>query len=341
MKREINRFFLTLAIGVASALAIVSCGKDEEETESLPYLGGTLTFVADSYNYPGAQLNLTPKGAINPKGENIGYVWDFSWINQSDTTKFLTDGANKTGEISVTLPKEIGTYTVKCTAFADDFNPIQASKEIVVVKDELNVSITGTGIRPSNPHFVDERDGRTYYTATIGDLVWMRHNLAYAEYGKPYRESPAVSGIFGQYYLWEEAQKACPEGWRLPTNEDWANLGKEVTGNKELGLLDQWDGSAGAMMADAYFHDSKMWEYWPDVKITNESRFSAISSGYAIDESKTTFKIHTFATFWSADDFDEESAYYRYINASMPHVFLGQADKESFRATVRCVKDAK
>ena len=28
----------------------------------------------------------------------------------------------------------------------------------------------------------------------------------------------------GNLYTWEEALAACPEGWRLPTDEDWQNL---------------------------------------------------------------------------------------------------------------------
>ena len=32
---------------------------------------------------------------------------------------------------------------------------------------------------------------------------------------------------YGNLYTWEEALEVCPEGWRLPTDEDWQNL--EVT----------------------------------------------------------------------------------------------------------------
>lgn len=46
---------------------------------------------------------------------------------------------------------------------------------------------------------------------------------------------------YGYLYTWSAAQKALPEGWRLPTDEDWKvlekELGMEVT---ELNLLEEW-----------------------------------------------------------------------------------------------------
>ena len=46
---------------------------------------------------------------------------------------------------------------------------------------------------------------------------------------------------YGYLYTWPAAQKALPEGWRLPTDEDWKILEKELGMEEtELNLLEEW-----------------------------------------------------------------------------------------------------
>jgi len=66
--------------------------------------------------------------------------------------------------------------------------------------------------------FTDKRDGKTYETVYIGKTLWMAENLMYKGLGKS-----AESGN-AQLYTWEQAKKACPQGWKLPTLEYWENL---------------------------------------------------------------------------------------------------------------------
>ncbi|MDD3063387.1 MAG: FISUMP domain-containing protein [Massilibacteroides sp.] len=48
---------------------------------------------------------------------------------------------------------------------------------------------------------------------TIGGVTWATRNVG------------AVSPEdYGDYYTWEEAQRACPKGWRLPTKEELESL---------------------------------------------------------------------------------------------------------------------
>ena len=94
-------------------------------------------------------------------------------------------------------------------------------------------------------------------------------------------------------------------------------------------------------MVNAKLLGSRMWEYWPQVTITNKSGFSALPIGYATltaDNPKFTGE-NNYAMFWTSDSEDDEMALCRYIYVKQNDVLVRKADKGSFFASVRCVKD--
>ena len=81
--------------------------------------------------------------------------------------------------------------------------------------------------------FTDPRDGRVYKTVTFTKIqhgaeitrTWYAENVQYEVEGSYcYNDTKEYCGKFGRLYNYEQANKACPEGWHVPTIHEWRYL---------------------------------------------------------------------------------------------------------------------
>ncbi len=340
------RKFTVLTVAVLASLSLYSC-KDDDETETTPSLDGTLSFDIPSFIFKGSTHRMVPSGITHPEGGAIGYYWKVTPdMTVNDTTKFL-DGTGKEEYIH-TFKDTLCTFSVSGVAFAEGYLTSSATKYVTSVDESINGSLTDAGFTENDKEFfTDPRDGKKYFTCKIGGMEWFRQNLAYLKsiqnpVGMPYSNADAMSNIFGRYYTWEEAMNVCPEGWRLPTEQDWIAMANEISGgNFEPG--ETLEGLSGSIMVNARFNSNLMWEFWPDVKITNKSGLSVIPVGYAtLSGGKVTFSgANKYAIFWTSTDSpaDASQAVCRYIYWDQPDVMASTHDKTSFVTPVRCVRD--
>ena len=117
-------------------------------------------------------------------------------------------------------------------------------------------------------------------------------------------------------------------------------VAKTVTG-ETVSVGEAIEGAAGAFMADAWFFDEKMWEFWPQVPITNSTGLGFIPSGYAQDNGNgVSFSgITSYGGFWTSTQKDGK-ALYRFMNENIPDILAAYADEDTFMANVRCVRNS-
>ena len=110
--------------------------------------------------------------------------------------------------------------------------------------------------------FTDERDGFEYHWVRIGGKDWMMENSHYkiddqtkcrfyVDYAHSGEGNPEdkFSEKYGFLYTRQGALEAVPEGWRLPSDEDWKGLEQALGMSRaEADELD-WRGDvSGALM---------------------------------------------------------------------------------------------
>ena len=325
------------ALLVAALAAVPGCKKNDTTTKSLtgylsvelpPYMGcgETKTFMID-----------TLMTLICPDGELIGYYF-YDEATKTADTLVTPDGKVLKHHYTYTAPDDLGDAKLTLAGFMSknsNYSGFSTSYTTTVVSPGLDGTGSITGFDTFGSYsFLDFRDGREYYYSVIGELDWMRQNLAWTEAGVPFAGCGVMTDVFGRYYTWEEAQEACPFGWRLPTDAEVTALQEGVAANKDIPDL------AGKLMADLYFNGERMWEYWRDVKITDELCFSAMPTGYGTvsDGSYEFSGDYEYSVFWTSDE-EDGLGVCRYIYQNKDIVYRGRMSKTDFVASVRCVRE--
>lgn len=329
---KLTRILLPAAL-VAVLAALPGCKKESTETK---YLDGSISIVLPHYMAAGESKTFqvdTMMTLVCPDGDQIGYYFYDATRKTSDTL-VTADGVIRKHYYTYTAPDTTATLslTFGCYLPADSkYSKATATANFVVVIPGLNGDSSITHFdKATSPTFKDGRDGREYYYTRIEDRDWMRQNLAWEGTGRSLDACAVMTEVFGRYYTWEEAQTACPAGWRLPTDAEWTALQTDAEPGKDI------TGLAGKMMGDIYFNGTKMWEYWREVKISDELLFSAMPVGYCAGN--IFDGLNTYATFWTSDEAGDLGVC-RYIYQDKDIVFRGEMSKTDFAASVRCVRE--
>lgn len=170
---------------------------------------------------------------------------------------------------------------------------------------------------------VTDVDGNVYKTVKIGDQWWMAENLKVTHYRNgdeiPYimnnekwynsgsvgaccsyendDNNKSTYGLLYNAYAVQDKRGLAPEGWHIPTDEDWMilemNLGMNESECQKYGFR---TGECGGLLK------SKGTKYWrePNTGATNETGFSALPGGCR-ESLEGIFKYRSaIACFWTS-----------------------------------------
>jgi uncharacterized protein (TIGR02145 family) len=219
--------------------------------------------------------------------------------------------------------------------------------------------------------FADTRDSRTYEWVKIGNQVWMAENLAYLTAVSPSSESSTTAplyyvfdyegtsvsdarntedfDLYGVLYNWAAAmngdassdgnpsgvQGICPDGWHLPSDNEWQDLELELGMDLEevntIGIRGTDEGSK-----------LKSTDGWNTLQGTNSSGFNCLPAGCRNEEyagfNSSLTDLDQSAYFYTSTESDASTAWFRGLSDSHQKVERLDSNKGN-GFSIRCVKD--
>ncbi len=348
--------------------AIVNLGYSQSEAEILynttPDLSGLFAPQTASYTLSGSSLTVTAWG-----GTSIFIRTGDALVGDSYVLTVKESGTTKTSTGTVTT--EAGTLKLKPSNSETTFNvTVNASGGITNISgpitfidgQTLTINTTLTPGKGSGGSSSSVGGGRssssgggsnTIVPVTIGNQVWMKHNLNINVPGsKCYDDNPANCAKYGRLYDWETAKTVCPSGWHLPSNDDWDELLRWVDerngGDGLLGRLGT--GGYGSDIAGQYLKASSGW--FSDGSGTDKYGFSALPGGY-FQSNDALFKEAGFnyagdyGFWWSSSEEEDnadgdfligDEAYGFHILWYLDYAYRTTYDKSDL-LSVRCIQD--
>ena len=217
----------------------------------------------------------------------------------------------------------------------------------------------------------DSRDGQTYRTVKIGTQTWMAENLNYAYTGVPYKYGSSTSDStswcykndsencakYGRLYTWAATMDSvgewstngkgcgynmicsptypvrgvCPEGWHLPSNDEWRAL--IVAVDSSITEYTYPNTACSKLRSQTGWNVS-----WRDSgNGTDAFGFSALPAGYRRDN-WGYYNVGGSAIFWSSNEVDSYFAYQMYLYDDYDSAHLYN-DNKYYGFSVRCLKD--
>lgn len=221
-------------------------------------------------------------------------------------------------------------------------------------------------------YLLTDIDGNVYHTVKIGDQWWMAENLrtsryrnsdeiptgldnttwendttgAYAIYPDSLIDGldgdEQVVAAYGKLYNWYVAtdeRGLCPEGWHVPSDDDWKQLEMYLGITRQQADDTGWRGTdeGGKMKSTRTKLESHPGWRSPNTDATNESGFSGLPGGFRHSGGNFDL-IGMLGSWWSSTETMPDFGWSRYLYYETSNV--GRFSSfERFGRSVRCIKD--
>lgn len=201
---------------------------------------------------------------------------------------------------------------------------------------------------PITDSIVTDFNGNVYNVVKIGEQVWLKENLKVTHYrdGTPIlqvseeaiwselktgaycvnednpEEYKRTYGLLYNYYAVSNAHNICPDGWHIPSREEWLEL-EDFLGGQSV---------AGGKMKDV---ESGLWQGVNEGN--NDCGFSGLPAGGRGRLGKPG-DVGYFATWWSSTSHDSLYAWHWGLYPDKNSTRKNPGHKTS-GFSVRCIKD--
>jgi uncharacterized protein (TIGR02145 family) len=134
----------------------------------------------------------------------------------------------------------------------------------------------------------------------------------------------ATYGYLYNWYAVDDSRNIAPEGWHVPTDDEWQILVDYLGGSSVAGGKMKETGT----------------EHWnsPNTGATNESGFSALPGGYRDYSNGDYTNMGYYGYFWSSTEYSSYRAWNRILYYDNSDVYRHSSYKQN-GFSVRCVRD--
>ncbi len=284
-------------------------------------------------------------GHISSDGGSTVTAFGICWNTTGYPTVENNDGFTTDGNGTGSFESQLGTLHPNTTYYVRAY----ATNEAGTNYGE-QVSFTTLSINPcAGLETITDADGNQYNTIQMTDeRCWMAENLRTTVYknGDPlefygedhmswteagegayawYGNDPNGADLYGALYNWyavEDSRGLCPEGWRVPTDDEWENLVSELGGST----------LAGGKLKES---GTIRWQH-PNEGATNESGFTARPGGIRNEDGNYIYTGQR-AAFWSSSPPGDHKAWSRILYHNSAESARNNELKER-GFSIRCIK---
>ena len=265
----------------------------------------------------GETVTFTDQSLNNP----VSWSWNFG------------DGSSSTEANPLHTYNSAGTYTVELMVSNDYGFDTETKINYITVESGGN-SIT-------------DIDGNVYATIQIGEQKWMVVNLKTTKYNDGTfieliadnaawennttgaycwlnNDEPQYGETNGALYNWNAVNRGnlCPNGWHVPTNDEWTVL-------KNYVAADGHSGNEGTALRATFG--------WPNGgNGTDDYGFTALPGDMRFDNGN--FSDFDFGYWWSSTEYNPTNAWFIGLYGNYNPIYQSNYSKQS-GYSIRCLKD--
>jgi uncharacterized protein (TIGR02145 family) len=161
--------------------------------------------------------------------------------------------------------------------------------------------------------------------------IWIYGYNGEGSYGTNYH-------TYGALYDWETAMEVCPEGWHLPSDEEWMELERFLGVTEDELYRNNFPRGRDSNVSGKLGAGMDLWNE-KNVNATNEFGFSVLPAGERLSYGPPGVYrgLGDYVAFWTSS-YDDQNNWLWMRGIATDGVYRGNRHK-SFGYSIRCVKD--